>query len=147
MARVEIFPDGALILIIGKGSGLVMMIYVVAIMMDFSDPEEMTALSQVPVYEDKDGKQYFSDNGSIYYLDEDGDPVIVDGTELLGILNLCFPTPLSEVKKYLSECLCLKVGFLAKRPKSFPSELKTTSTLTAILAKSFLITKRIYARK
>lgn len=88
MARVEIFPDGALILIIGKGSGLVMMIYVVAIVMDFSDPEEMTALSQVPVYEDKDGKQYFSDNGSIYYLDEDGDQVIVDGTELLGISEL-----------------------------------------------------------
>ena len=88
MARVDIFPDGALILIIGKGSGLIMMIYVVAIAMDFSDPQEMASLNEVPIYEDEDGKEYYSESGSIYYLGEDGERVIVDGTELLGISEM-----------------------------------------------------------
>lgn len=88
MARLDIFPDSALILIVGKGSGLIMMIFVVAVVMDFSDPKETTSLSQVPVYEGEGGKQYYSESGSIYYLGEDGEQVEVDGTELLGISEI-----------------------------------------------------------
>jgi hypothetical protein len=65
-----------------------MMIYVVAVVIEFSDPETTPSLSRVPVYEDKDGEKYYSESGKIYYLDEGGDQVNVDGTELLGISEI-----------------------------------------------------------
>ena len=38
MGRLEIFPDGALILIIGKGAGFVVMIYAAALVHQYVAP-------------------------------------------------------------------------------------------------------------
>ena len=78
MARVDIVPDGVLIVIIGKGTGLLVMIYGVAIFMGQINLQELASLDKIPVYVNEDGDK-------VYFLDENEEPVFVDANELFGI--------------------------------------------------------------
>ena len=86
MARVEMVPDGALILIIGKGAGFVAMIYVVAIIHEHVAPQDMASFeSEIAIYVDDDGISYYSEEEKVYYLTEEGEKVYVDANGLFGL--------------------------------------------------------------
>ncbi len=85
MARVDMVPDGVLIVIIGKGVALIAMIYGVAIFMDFDGNDEVPSFAEISVYENEDGVQYYAEGEKVYYRDEGGERVYVDATEIYGI--------------------------------------------------------------
>ena len=89
MARIDMIPDGVLIVVIGKGLGLIMMIYVVGLLFQHVDPPELVSgVEQIPIYTDEEGKRYFTEGDKVYYLDENEEKVFVDANELFGISDV-----------------------------------------------------------
>jgi hypothetical protein len=88
MTRVDIVPDVVLIVIMGKGAGILVMIFAAAIFMDSVDPEELTSLNEIPVYIDDDGIRYFADGDKVFYRDENEEQVFVDANALFGITEV-----------------------------------------------------------
>lgn len=88
MARVDMVPDGVLIVVIGKGAGLIMMVYGVALFMDHSDNDKIASLAEMPIYQNQEGLQYFAEGKDIYFRDDNGERVYVDATEIYGISEM-----------------------------------------------------------
>ncbi|MCZ6673860.1 MAG: hypothetical protein O7C75_13080 [Verrucomicrobia bacterium] len=88
MARVDVVPDGVLILIIGKGAGLIMMVYVVALMMDHVETDKLDSFSNIPIYVDEEGTRYFATGEEVFYVDENNQKVFVDADVILGISEI-----------------------------------------------------------
>lgn len=86
MARVDMVPDGALIVIIGKGVSFVMMIWVVGAIWDQSGSGDLAGLvEEMPIYEDGDGILYFAEGEKVYYRNVDEEKVYVDANVLFGL--------------------------------------------------------------
>lgn len=88
MARVDVVPDGVLIVVIGKGAGLIIMVYGVALFMDHSDSDEIASLGEIPIYQNQEGLQYFAEGEDVYYRDDNGERIYVDATEIYGISEM-----------------------------------------------------------
>ena len=89
MARVDMVPDGVLILIIGKGCGVIAMIYVVGIFMEEGSAENFDSFSGgIPIYVDDDGIKYFAEGEQMYYFDENEEQVFVSSDKILGISEI-----------------------------------------------------------
>lgn len=86
MARVDIVPDGALIIIIGKGVSFIAMIWVVGAIWDQTGSGDLAGLvEEMPIYEDGDGISYFAEGEKVYYRNVDEEKVYVDANVLFGI--------------------------------------------------------------
>lgn len=87
MARIDMFPDGALIVLLGKGISFVAMIYIAGAIWEHSggiDTEDLAEMAaHVVVYEDDEGTLYYMDADGYFYLDADEEKVYVD-PEVLG---------------------------------------------------------------
>ena len=89
MARVDMVPDGVLIVIIGKGCGLIIMIYAAALFVEQTDTADLVSgVDQIPIYTDDEGTRYFTEGEKVYYLDENEEQVFVDANELFGISDV-----------------------------------------------------------
>ena len=88
MARVDMVPDGALILIIGKGMGFIAMIYVVGILQEYAGYDDYAMFDDAPVYVDEEGVEYFAEEEQVYYLDEEGEKVYVDPMVIFGLSDV-----------------------------------------------------------
>lgn len=84
MARIDMVPDGALIVIIGKGVSFILMIYIAGMIWDRSSVDIDALAEEIPIYEDEDGIQYFAEDEKVYYTDAEGEKVYVDANVLFG---------------------------------------------------------------
>ena len=85
MARIDMVPDGALIVILGKGVSFIAMIYVVGAIWDRTGGSDLAAMAEVPVYEDSDGIVYYAEDEKVYYRNADDEKVYVDSNVLFGL--------------------------------------------------------------
>lgn len=85
LARVDMVPDGALIVILGKGVSFIAMIYVVGAIWDRTGGGIAGLAEEVPVYEDGDGIVYYAEEEKVYYRNADDEKVYVDPNVLFGL--------------------------------------------------------------
>ncbi|QXD24154.1 hypothetical protein F7C95_19980 [Opitutia bacterium ISCC 51] len=86
MARVDMVPDGALIVIIGKGVSFIAMIWVVGAIWDQPGSGDLAGLvEEMPIYEDGDGILYFAEGEKGYHRNVDEEKVYVDANVLFGL--------------------------------------------------------------
>lgn len=89
MARVDMVPDGVLIVIIGKGAGLILMIFATGLLIDQVKTQKVVSgTGQIPIYRDEEGRRYFADGDQVYYRNEKNEKVFVDANELFGITEM-----------------------------------------------------------
>lgn len=88
MARVDMIPDGALILIIGKGLAFISMIYLVAILQEYAGSGDFAMLDDAPIFVDEEGIEYFAEEEKVYYVDENGEKAYVDPMVVFGLADV-----------------------------------------------------------
>ena len=89
MARVDMVPDGALIVIIGKGVSFIAMIYVAGAIWDHRGSADLAGLvEEMPIHEDGDGILYYAEDEKVYYRNADDEKVYVDANVLFGLSDV-----------------------------------------------------------
>ncbi len=130
MARVDMVPDGALIVIIGKGVSFIAMIWVVGSIWDQTGSSDIAGLvEEMPIYEDGDGILYFAEGEKVYYRNTEDEKVYVDANVLFGLSEVVEDSTAGETTDTSTDSdvnTPVEPEVIAAAPETNSSEVEST---------------------